>query len=446
MARLKTTRVVLGLFLLPLTFFFSEAFAEYGDPTAEEQYMLELINRARANPAEEGQRFAYTNDTDVQNAINYFAVNISTMIAEFNSYPTHPPLTFDKRLIDMARFHSDDMLKYNYQGHTGSGGDTLTDRLKLFGYDYSSAAENVYAYAKSLFYGHAGFMVDWGVPDLGHRKNLLEFTKTGSIHKEIGIGIVHTVTSSTFKNLLKFQPPGIFLQATVGPIIITENFALSRSMTQGPSLLGVIYDDKNGNNFYDIGEGLKGVTVESDNGQSTTTSTSGGYSMEITSPGSYIVKATGGGLSYPLTKTVEIADKNVKVDFLASESQANTLLSLSLSKSAYLVGEAVTLYVSVYPGIDIESADVYLVLVYPDISFRSVTDIDGSLGEQNKAVALAKSWPVTAVSAYPLFQKTFQLTDQKGKYQLFLILVKPGADPLNIFNWLTYKDVSFSLQ
>ena len=110
------------------------------------------------------------------------------------------------------------------------------------------------------------------------------------------------------------------------------------------------------------------------------------------------------------------------------------------------MGEVVSLYVSVYPGADITSADVYLVLVYPDISFRSVTDIDGSLGEQNKAVALAKSWPVTAVSAYPLFQKTFQLTDQKGKYQLFLILVKPGADPLNIFNWLTYKDVSFSLQ
>src|SRR3989338_2048851 len=128
MAMQRMTMLVLGLFLLPLTFFFSEAFAEYGDQTAEEQYMLELINRARANPAEEGQRFAYTNDTDVRNAINYFAVNIPTMIAEFNSYPAHPPLTFNKRLIDMASFHSDDMRDHNYQGHTGSGGDPLTDR------------------------------------------------------------------------------------------------------------------------------------------------------------------------------------------------------------------------------------------------------------------------------------------------------------------------------
>ena len=30
----------------------------HGNPTAEEQYILELVNRARANPAEEGLRLA----------------------------------------------------------------------------------------------------------------------------------------------------------------------------------------------------------------------------------------------------------------------------------------------------------------------------------------------------------------------------------------------------
>lgn len=440
----RMTMLVLGLFLLPLFFFFGEALAEYGEPTAEEQYLLELINRARANPAEEGQRLASTTDADVQNAMSYFAVNRSAMIAEFNSYPARPPLTFNKKLIDMARFHSADMRDHNYQGHTGSSGDTLTDRLRLFGYDYRTAAENVYSYAKSIFYGHAGFVVDWGVEDLGHRKNVLEFNKTSNIYKEAGLGIVHTVSSSAFKGLLGFQSPGIFLQAVVGPIIITENFALSRSLSS--FLLGVAYNDKNGNNFYGIDEGLKGVKIELDNGQSATTSTSGGYSIEINSPGSYIVKATGGGLPSSVTKAVEIASENVKVDFLAQGSQANTLLSLALSKSSYSIGEQVTLYVSVYPGADIKQADVYMVLLYPDMTWRSIVDIYGSLGEQNKAVALAKSWPVTEVSSYPLFQKAFRATDQKGGYQLFLILVNPDSNPLDISNWLTYKDVSFSLQ
>src|SRR5438067_2171580 len=36
-----------------------------GDPTGEETFVLECINRARANPAEEGHRLATTTDADV---------------------------------------------------------------------------------------------------------------------------------------------------------------------------------------------------------------------------------------------------------------------------------------------------------------------------------------------------------------------------------------------
>jgi uncharacterized protein YkwD len=433
-------------FLLLLFWIPANAWGEYGNPTAEEQYILELINRARANPAEEGLRLAYTDDTQVQDALDYFGVDRSALVSEFQSYPARPPpLTFNDKLIAMARFHSEDMQQHNYQGHTGSAGDTLDDRLNMYGYDYLSAAENVFAYAKSLFYGHAGFVVDWGVSSLGHRKNILEFHKTDKIFREIGIGIIYTSTSSSLDNSIGLQPPGIFLQSTVGPIIITENFALSRSTPDNPFLLGVVYDDKNENSFYDVGEGLGGVTIELDNGQSTITSTSGGYAIEITEAGSYIVRASGGALPSPITKTFDIAEENVKVDFLASETQTETLLSLSLSKNTYSPGETLTLYVSVYPGTDITQADVYLALVYPDMTFRCVTDIYGSLGEQNSAVALARSWPVSQVPSYPLFQTSFQPQDQKGEYQLYLILVKPGSDPLDILNWLTYKGVSFSL-
>src|ERR1051325_1441533 len=46
-----------------------------GDPTNEEQYYLELINRARANPTAEGVRLALTTDPNVLSAYSAFGVN-----------------------------------------------------------------------------------------------------------------------------------------------------------------------------------------------------------------------------------------------------------------------------------------------------------------------------------------------------------------------------------
>ena len=47
-----------------------------GDPTNEEQYYLELINRARANPTAEGIRMATTTDSNVLAAYSAFGVNL----------------------------------------------------------------------------------------------------------------------------------------------------------------------------------------------------------------------------------------------------------------------------------------------------------------------------------------------------------------------------------
>lgn len=45
-----------------------------GSPTKEEQLYLELINRARANPAAEGIRLAGTTEADVLSSYTYFGV------------------------------------------------------------------------------------------------------------------------------------------------------------------------------------------------------------------------------------------------------------------------------------------------------------------------------------------------------------------------------------
>ncbi|MGA1249718.1 MAG: hypothetical protein ACO3YM_04435, partial [Candidatus Kapaibacteriota bacterium] len=85
----------------------------HGDPTVEEQYTLELINRARANPNAEGIRLVDTPDSDVQGAINFFSISKSLVKSQFSTYPSRPPLAFHPRLIECARGHSKDMRDNN---------------------------------------------------------------------------------------------------------------------------------------------------------------------------------------------------------------------------------------------------------------------------------------------------------------------------------------------
>src|SRR4051794_37708669 len=92
----------------------------HGNPTGEEQYMLELINRARANPTAEGQRLANSGDPSVQLGIDYFGVNMDKLRRDFASYAVRPPLAMNTKLVAAARRHSRDMAGKNFQSHTGS--------------------------------------------------------------------------------------------------------------------------------------------------------------------------------------------------------------------------------------------------------------------------------------------------------------------------------------
>ena len=87
----------------------------HGDPTVQEQYTLELMNRARANPKEEGQRLINTADPDVQNSFTYFNVAKSLVTSQFNTYPSRPPLAFNEKLLKAARDHSQDMKEKTFR-------------------------------------------------------------------------------------------------------------------------------------------------------------------------------------------------------------------------------------------------------------------------------------------------------------------------------------------
>ena len=122
-----------------------------GNPTKEEQFYLELINRARANPPAEGFRLAGLTDPNILGAYSVFGVNLVLMQAQFATVLPSPPLSMNATLATAARAHSQNMLQNNYQGHNGPDGDLIT-RLQAyvsgaFGY---TLGENVYAYSKSV--------------------------------------------------------------------------------------------------------------------------------------------------------------------------------------------------------------------------------------------------------------------------------------------------------
>ena len=283
-----------------------------GDPTNEEQYYLELINRARANPTAEALRFATTTDADVLNAYSYFGVNLVLMQTQFALIPPEPPLSMNATLLTAARNHSLNMLQNNYQGHSGPDG-SITTRLAgyISGANGWSVGENVFAYSKSVWYGHAGFEVDWGgsvatggmQSPPGHRQNIHSDT-----FREVGVGIVMGSNGGS---------------GGVGPQLVTQDFGAVGGLQ--PFVTGVVYRDVNGNGFYDPGEGVGGVTVTIANVASYAISAaSGGYSVPVPGNGNYSVTFSGGTVPMNQRNAVVSNNQNLKLDYVVTASASPT--------------------------------------------------------------------------------------------------------------------------
>jgi uncharacterized protein YkwD/uncharacterized membrane protein required for colicin V production len=88
-------------------------------------------------------------------------------------------LTWDDRLVPVARRHSEEMFRLKYFAHQSPVSGSPFDRLKAAGITYSRAGENL-AYAQSVSVAHRGLM-----QSQGHRENILrpEFTR-------IAIGVI----------------------------------------------------------------------------------------------------------------------------------------------------------------------------------------------------------------------------------------------------------------
>ena len=259
--------------------------------TAAEQYMLELVNRARMNPLGEADRFN---------------IRLNDGVASDRAISSAPKqvLAMNIDLEEAATGHSDWMLDTDtFRHEPGRNGSTPRERMIDAGYTFSGAngsGENI-----SVIYGSGVTLANAVAQQhenlfrsAGHRENILRES-----FREIGIG----------------QLGGDYKGSDAS--MITQNFAYSGSKF---FVTGVVYDDTDNNNFYSMGEGRGGTIARSaTDGLQTNSASAGGYALALDT----------GVKTFTLGEakvTFTLGSANVKVD-LVNDTELYTNTSATVS-------------------------------------------------------------------------------------------------------------------
>ncbi|WP_413161119.1 CAP domain-containing protein [Capilliphycus salinus ALCB114379] len=269
-------------------------------PSAQDQFMLELINRGRLNPQAEANLYL---NGDLNEGLDP------------NQLSTTPkqPLAFNLNLNTAANGHSQWMLDNDVFSHTGEGGTSSYQRMQNAGYNFTGgwgSGENI-AYNGTTGTPNFTDFVEKNHIGLfkskGHRINLMN----GSF-EEIGLSsLLGEYTSSS--------------GTTFNSVMTTQNFAYTGS--SGPFITGVAYTDAvTDNDFYTVGEGIGGITVTAVNTANnaisftTTTWSSGGYSLDVDAGATYDLTFSGDfdgdGQTDTANYQVTVASENVKQDLV----------------------------------------------------------------------------------------------------------------------------------
>ena len=234
-------------------------------------------------------------------------------------------------LVQASRQHSQDMFARNYFAHVTPDGNGPSQRVAAAGLTASGVAESIaYSYQSGYPVTNetsfqvqkatatlSDLIVDSGVPDLGHRKMLLDAGGQLQAFHQAGVGI----------DLEGPQPGQTWTDLTTIDMASTSD---TRAL-----LTGVVYNDAAANGLYQPGEGLTGVRIAVANAGTTTTDASGGYSLPLR-PASTRSPPAGVGLSLPIVRTVAIGKINQLLDFDASPNGLTQAAAVSTAFSGSL--------------------------------------------------------------------------------------------------------------
>ena len=301
------------------TFWITAIPARGSDPTASQQYWLEMINRMRQNPSAEleiltnysvpGSAFASpaSDDPFVAAALSYYTTSASLLASQWSGLGVAPALAWNGALNISAGQYSNVMVAYDQQAHNLDG-VALETRVEGagFGANYLDLGETLFATTESPFHGHAAFAIDWGDDDNNSGNGFGSGIQNPAYHriflmdpvfKEIGIGYQ---TSSLSGNTV-----------VTGPLVVTQHFgnhyrSVGSDFVSDAYLTGSVYQDTVSSDlFYTPGEGMAGLTVNVYNNATNAllktgaTNTAGGYNilLEGLTPGTvYRVEVPDTGL------------------------------------------------------------------------------------------------------------------------------------------------------
>jgi Ca2+-binding RTX toxin-like protein len=262
--------------------------------SAQEQFMIELVNRARLDPAGEAELLGVALNKGVS--------------AQRISAQSYQPLAVNQSLSQSSDAHSRWMLRNETVSHRGDAGSNAGDRIGSAGYDLGRNAtwsENVAFRASSGTLNKTAAIIEQHISLFEsplHRLNMFKTTVA-----EIGVG-------QAVGNFMGYQAS-----------LVTQNFA---ARNKSVFLTGVAYTDRNGDDFYSIGEGKRGVVFSVADQQSRSLA-AGGYAVEISPTwGTKSVSIRQGQKTMELD--VRFRGENVKLDVVGARD-------IEVSASAKLI-------------------------------------------------------------------------------------------------------------
>lgn len=264
--------------------------------SAEEQLAFEIINRARLDPLREMQRLGLDLNADLApGTLNGGAKQV---------------LAPNALLESAAEGHGGWMLQSGVFSHTGQGGTSAGDRMEQSGYLFTGAwgrGENL------AYYRSGGAPLDMAevmpahldglFQSASHRKNLFK-----DDYRELGMSEVNGT------NAAHPRPTSYLVQ----------NFAYSGTAS---FLTGVVYQDRDGDQFYDIGEGAADTRITL-GGVSALSAAAGGYALGGIEASGY-QRVTVAGAGQPLVFALEFRGLNVKLD-IVDDSKIHVATSVRL--------------------------------------------------------------------------------------------------------------------
>jgi hypothetical protein len=301
-------------------------------PTANEQELLELMNRMRLNPSAELALLLDSQDGVVQYGLEYYGIDRALLTAQWSKLKPVAPLAWSSELNASAYGHNLTTIAQKQQAHVLPGELSVQARIAQAGYQATLFGENVYAASQSVLFTHTGLAIDWGngantiggiqTPAL-HRQNMMS-----NLITEVGISAIEDHSS-----------------APIGPMVVTEDFGTRAALSGKAWLLGVAFEDTNNNGWYNAGEGLSDVSVKITGINGTNFSDTiavgqaGGY-QELLDPGQYQVDFSENGrqISSQTTKIEAHQPSNVKVDLVV---QPHDLASTPIHLPSYITVDLV---------------------------------------------------------------------------------------------------------